>query len=49
MYYQVLVVAGEIVDVYPTKKELKLRAVNHVHYVQSYVTKGKEQQYYSML
>lgn len=46
MYYPILVVSGEIINIMPTRKELKLRATNHIHYVQSYVTNGKEQRYH---
>ncbi len=46
MYYLILIVSGEIIDIFPTKKELKLRSTDHIHYVQSYVNKNKEQQYH---
>ncbi len=46
MYHPILVVAGDIIDVVPTRKELKLRAKNHIHYVHSYAMKGKQQQYH---
>lgn len=46
IYYQILVVSGEIIDITPTRKDVKLRATNHIHYVQSYVTRGKEQSYH---
>jgi hypothetical protein len=46
MYYPVLVLAGQIVDISPTRKELKLRSTKHIHYIQSYITAGREQQYH---
>ena len=46
MYYPVLVLAGQIVDLYPTRKELKLRYTKHAHYIQSYIAAGNEQQYH---
>jgi hypothetical protein len=46
LYYQILVASGDIINIMPTRKEVKLRATNHIHYVQSYVTGGKEQRYH---
>jgi hypothetical protein len=46
MYYQILVLSGDIVDVWPTRRGIKIRTTNHVHYVQSYVKAGKERQYH---
>ena len=46
IYYPILIVSGEILEIIQTRKEVKLRIKNHIHYVQSYVTKGKEQRYH---
>lgn len=46
MYYLILVVSGELMDISPTKNELKVLSTDHIHYVQSYVSKGKEQRYH---
>jgi hypothetical protein len=46
IYYPILVVSGEIIEIIPTRKEIKLRAANHIHYIQSYITAGKEQRYH---
>jgi hypothetical protein len=46
MYYLILVASGELVEIMPARKEVKLRAANHIHYVQSYITNGREQIYH---
>jgi hypothetical protein len=46
MYYQILVLGGEMIDVFPTKKRTQGDADSHIHYVQSHVTKGKENRYH---
>jgi hypothetical protein len=46
IYYPILVASGEIISITPTRKDLKLRATNHIHYVQSYITTGKQQSYH---
>lgn len=46
MYYPILVVSGEIINILPTRKELKLYGVSHSHYVQSYIKGGKVQHYH---
>lgn len=46
MYYQILVVACDLVDVFPTKDALKLSDANHIHFIQSHVARGKEQRYH---
>jgi hypothetical protein len=46
IYYQILVVSGEIIDIMPMRKEVRLRSAKHIHYVQSYVTRGKDQRYH---
>ena len=45
-YYPILVVSGDLIEIVPTKKEIKLRAASHIHYVQSYLTAGKEQRFH---
>jgi hypothetical protein len=46
IYYPILVVSGAIIEITPTRKEIKLRATNHIHYVQSSITRGKVQRYH---
>jgi hypothetical protein len=33
-------VTGEIIDIVPMRKEIKLRNTGYIHYVQSYITGG---------
>jgi hypothetical protein len=46
VYYPILVVSGEIVNITPTRKGLKIQSENHSHYVQSYITNGIAQHYH---
>lgn len=46
IYYPILVVSGEIIEIMPTRKEIKLLVAHHVHYIQSYITRGKVQRYH---
>jgi hypothetical protein len=46
IYYPILVASGEVISITPTRKDLKLGATNHIHYVQSYITTGKQQSYH---
>jgi len=44
MYYPILVVGGELVDVKHGDKGLEIGAVDHVHYIQSQVVSGYQRE-----
>jgi hypothetical protein len=44
MYYPILVVAGELYDVTNAGVGLDLKAVDHVHYIQSEIVSGEQKQ-----
>jgi hypothetical protein len=46
IYYPILVVSGEIFNIEPTRKEIKLQATSYIHYVQSYITRETVQSYH---
>lgn len=46
IYYPVLVVQGELLDVRPTARSLRMSRVDHVHYVRSEIFRGKEHRYH---
>lgn len=46
LYYPILVVAGEIINVTAARKELTVRSASQIHYIQSYISKGRVQRYH---
>ena len=46
IFYPILVVGGEILDVEQTPGSLKIERVEHIHFVQSYISQGKERGYH---
>ena len=46
MYYLILVISGELFDVRPTAKELKITVPSRIHYVHSSISAGKESRYH---
>jgi hypothetical protein len=46
MYYPILILSGNLIEVFPTEGELVIRPTEHIHYIQSYITIGREKRYH---
>ena len=46
IYYPILVVSGELLDVRQMRKGLTIVPANHIHFIQSYIVDGQERQYH---
>jgi len=46
LYYPVVVVSGDLLDVRPGKKRILIRSAKHIHFVQSFISQGEERQYH---
>jgi hypothetical protein len=46
IYYPIVVVGGELLDVRHTEDSMAIEAVDHIHYVQSWIAADKERRYH---
>jgi hypothetical protein len=46
LYYLILVVSGELLEVRPRRRALEILGVNRIHFIQSFVSAGGERRYH---